>query len=171
MAIRDRWNRFIRRSDSSTSTMDSNVLSKTFSWRASKASTSTAAASTASSYSDRGLGSSGSGIKTDSGVNAQPGAVSLHAAPPSSSHLDRTIDCPGSGQSKTCNKMPTLDDSSETSLRDDTGLAWSDMTESQRHQARLDAFTIKFGATRSRRLSFEEISPCNTRRPSLEMGP
>ncbi|CAK7226575.1 hypothetical protein SBRCBS47491_006278 [Sporothrix bragantina] len=151
--------------------MDSNVLSKTFSWRGSKASTSTAATSVASSYSDRGLGSSGSGTKAAGVVNAQPGTIGSNTSSSSSSHFGSTIDCPGNGQSKTCNKLPTLDDTSETSLRDDTGLAFSDMSESQRHQARLNAFTIKFGATRTRRLSLEEISPCNTRRPSLEMSP
>ena len=176
MAIRDRWNRFIRRSGSSTSITDSNILTKTFSWRTSKASTSTAATSTASSYSDRELGSSGSGTKADGGVTyAQPGTARSHnAAPPSSSssssHFGSTIDCLGNSQTKACNLLPTLDDNSESSLRDDTGLAYSDMTESQRHQAQLNAFTIKFGTTRSRRLSFDEISPCNTRRPSLEIS-
>ncbi|CAK7197641.1 hypothetical protein SEUCBS139899_000289 [Sporothrix eucalyptigena] len=173
MSIKDRWNRFVRRSGSSTSTMDSSVsngaggnfLSKTFSWRSSKVSTSTAATSTASSYSDRGLGSSGNGAKPNGPVNTLPGVVTSYNT------FGSTIDCPTSGQSKMCNNMPTLDDSNDRDVPADTGMRHSDMTESQRHQARLNAYILKFGATQPRRLSLEEISPCNTRRPSLEMSP
>lgn len=188
MTLRDRWSRVVRKSASSTSTMASNnssisssggsFLSRTFGLRSSKMSTSTAGTSV-SGYSDRGLGSSGS--STTKGVRTLPGAFSTSTASSSNKHgIGSTIDCPMAGQSKKCNKLPTLEDhqldSDETNdndhdLSDDSGLRHSNMTESQRHQARLSAYRIKFGASQPWRGSFEEISPCNSRRVSLDMGP
>lgn len=167
MAIKDRWNRLVRKSGFSTSSTDSSVLSKTLSWRNSKASTSTAATSITSSYSDRGIrgSSSSSNNKAEGVVGTQPGATGSNTAKSSAVHSG------GVHQSKPCHKMQTLDDNSVASLVDDIGISYSSMSEAQRHQARLNAFTIKFGATRLGQLSLEEISPCNTRSPSLDIRP
>lgn len=187
MTFRDRWSRVVRKSASSTSTMASNgssisssgsFLGRTFGLRSNKASTSTASTSV-SGYSDRGLGSSGS--STTKGVRTLPGTIGASSSSNSNKHgIGSTIDCPMAGQSKKCNKMPTLEDhhddldetnDNDNDLSDDSGLRCSNMTESQRHQARLSAYRIKFGASQPWRGSFEEISPCNSRRVSLDMGP
>lgn len=181
MTFKDRWSRFVRKSGSSTSTMASNdssisstgssggsFLSRTFGLRSSKTSTSTANTSV-SGYSVRVSSSS-----TNKGVRTLPGAPSAPSSSSSNKHsIGSIIDCPMAGQSKKCNKMPTLEDHTDDNddLSDDSGLRYSNMTEAQRHQARLSAYRIKFGATIPYRASFEQISPCNSRRVSLDMGP
>lgn len=170
----------VRKSASSTSTMASNdsgasstgggFLAKTFSWRAGKTSTSTTstAGTSVSGSSDRGLGSS-KGFKAGGGVtSAQPGAKK-HG-------IGNTIDCPLAGQSKKCNKLPPLEASPHDSYDDEEdnesssgGICYSNMTEAQRHQAQLRAYTIKFGASQPWRRSFEGVSPCSSPRPSLDM--
>ncbi|KAL1899760.1 hypothetical protein Sste5346_002626 [Sporothrix stenoceras] len=184
MTFKDRWSRAFRKSGSSTFTMASNdsndsnestisssgsgagsFLSRTFGLRSSKTST------VGTAYSDRGLGSSSS-ASTNKGVRTLPGAPSSSSG--SNKGVGSTIDCPMAGQSKKCNKMPTLEDQTDDNdndLSDDSGLRCSNMTEAQRHQAHLSAYRIKFGATIPYRGSFEEISPCNSRRVSFDMRP
>ncbi|KIH94406.1 hypothetical protein SPBR_06212 [Sporothrix brasiliensis 5110] len=196
MTFRERWSRVVRKSGS-TSTMASNdtsvsssgrsFLGRTFGMRSSKTPSSTANTSLSSS-SGRGLGSRGS--SSTKGVRTLPGAVGAAASSSSSTSsssgnrdiqhsIGSTIDAALGGRSKKCNKMPTLEDhhdesyvtDNETDFYDGGDLHYSNMTEAQRHQARLNAYRIKFGASRPWRGSFDEISPCNSRRASLDMGP
>ncbi len=165
MPFKSHWTRMVRKSDSSDSTTGSeaasrkpsaasttgNFLTRAFSWRTSKTSSSTAA----TSASDRASGSSHSAVHPGSAKQSGDGGSTA-------------VECPQAAKGKGSRRLPMIDSLAPRSSGYETNN--NNMTEDQRHQARLRAYTIKFGATHPYRTSMENISPCTSRRPSLSGG-